>query len=78
MSHAATTVFPKAVVADKTPDIVGQHGVGRGLLLRPQFALKRHVQQGLARIPFVSHVRLDVQIRREAAARPPNSHAANR
>ena len=44
--------------------VVGQQGVGRGLLFRPQLALKR-CQQGLARKSLVSNHRLDVQIHKE-------------
>ena len=36
ISHAAMTVFPKAVVADEHAGVVGKHGSGGQLLLRAQ------------------------------------------
>jgi hypothetical protein len=51
MSHAATTVFPNAVVAASTP-VVRQHRRGGHLLFVAQFAVKGDVE----RLTFIAPV----------------------
>ena len=53
ISQAATTVLPKAVVAARTPVSWRSSSSAAVGLLRPQFALKLHVQ-GDARVSLVA------------------------
>ena len=66
MSQAATTVLPNAVVADKTPVVESQQGIGGEFLLGSQFSAEFHIQHP-ACLPFVGNGELDLQVCEELA-----------
>ena len=63
MSQAATTVFPNAVVADRTPVSWASMAAGGDLLLGPQFAVERRHPEACRRIVRRVHDSSNAQVR---------------